>query len=139
MNIITADFNWISLIITVIALIIGITKANSKKHSSKPVFQEPDFDMKEKVKTDETVEYQPEFKEIRNQRYVEPETTLFEAYPQQKEEEMCGDYFTLKKEAAKISPIYEIAGEEEEQTEMQTSFDIRQAIIDSEILRRPQF
>lgn len=43
MNIITADFNWVSFLIVVVGVIAGIVQSNKKKLSSAPVWQEPDF------------------------------------------------------------------------------------------------
>lgn len=123
MNIITADFNWISFLIIIVATVIGMVKSNSKKQVRKPVFQEPDFQMEEDE--NETEEY-----------YTTTEYT-----PLQQDiaaMELPGDHYHIRQEEKlqEESPIYQ---EAEEDNEEYARFDIRQAIISSEILKRPQF
>lgn len=123
MNIITADFNWISFLIIIVATVIGMVKSNSKKQVRKPVFQEPDFQMEEDE--NETEEY-----------YTTTEYT-----PLQQDHtamELPGDHYRVRQEEKlqEESPIY---NETEEDNEEHARFDIRQAIISSEILKRPQF
>lgn len=123
MNIITADFNWISFLIIIVATVIGMVKSNSKKQVRKPVFQEPDFQMEEDE--NETEEY-----------YTTTEYT-----PLQQDiaaMELPGDHYRIQQEEKlqEDSPIY---NETEEDNEERIRFDIRQAIISSEILKRPQF
>lgn len=124
MNIITADFNWISFLIIVVATIIGVVRSNSKKQGRKPVFELPDFQMEEEE--DKRVE----------EEYTEPVfATISE--PRKEEVKLPGDYYREAVETPKEeSPIYHTADDEEER---HVQFDIRQAVISSEILKRPQF
>lgn len=123
MNIITADFNWISFLIIIVATVIGMVKSNSKKQVRKPVFQEPDFQMEEdENETEEyytTTEYTPLQQDLASM-------------------ELPGDHYRIQQEEKlqEDSPIY---NETEEDNEERIRFDIRQAIISSEILKRPQF
>lgn len=126
MNMITADFNWISFLILIVAGIIGIVKsANAKKQGQKPVFQFPDFQEEENI--EEIVEdirlndeYEPYSK-------IEEEIRMPEVTP--------GVYKEQAKEQNQTTPekTEEISREEE------LHFNLRQAIISSEILRRPEF
>lgn len=124
MNIITADFNWISFLIIVVAAIIGVVRSNAKKQGPKPVFNFPDF--QEEEEEDQKIE----------EGYTEPKyVTITEI--QKEEVKPEGDYYREPKETPQEeSPIYQAQEEEEER---HAQFDIRQAIISSEILKRPQF
>lgn len=127
MNIITADFNWISFLIIVVAAIIGVVRSNAKKQSPKPVFNLPDF--QEQEEEDQKIE----------EEYTEPVyVATFET--QQEEVKLPGDYYREPKETLQEeSPVHHALEEEGEEEERHAQFDIRQAIISSEILRRPQF
>ena len=115
MNIITADFNWISLLLIVGGAIFSIIKSYNKKNEEKSLLQNTDI-------------------EIENESdyiYQENESVYDEVER----------YATAKK----ADPIPVVSIEEEaiesdsisEEEEFQ--LDIRQAIIGSEILRRPEY
>ncbi|MDE5611831.1 MAG: hypothetical protein K2I90_07445 [Odoribacter sp.] len=120
MNLITADFNWFSLVVIVVAGIISIRKSRSGKsgrpfETNLPEFEpwtakpeEEHWDEKEWERTEEPP-VSPEMSEVSEQsnQYPEQETS------------------------ASVAP--------EEEKEEQPAFDIRQAIIGSEILKRPEF
>ena len=87
MNLITADFNWISFALVIIAGIIGMIKSNTRKSEC-------------------------------------PSASLA---PESCEEE------EMKEKTPVCFPV------EEDKEEHHSQFDIRQAIISSEILKRPEF
>lgn len=121
MNVITADFNWFSLLILVIAGVIGIVKSmNANKQGRQPAFELPDFGEEK-----DTLE-----------EYINPE---FEPRDyQQSNSNQSFDYDVTKNEVGIINePL--IMQTEDEEPATQPEFDIRQAIISSEILRRPEF
>lgn len=126
MNIITADFNWISLLIIVVATVIGMVKSNTKKEARKPVFQHPDLTEEEDMKMGEW------YTKIEKEEIADNKPT---------QKNMPGDYYkTMPKEEKKEqSSVFQTEPEEEEVVEKHTSFDIRQAVIASEILRRPEY
>lgn len=125
MNIITADFNWISFVIIIVATVIGMVKSNNKKQPRRPDYEDQDF---------ETEEGNVMVGDYTNQDFERLKATL-----QQKEERgLPGDYYApINEQPAETSLTYQ--DEEEENGETHTVLDIRQAIISSEILRRPQF
>ena len=112
MNIITADFNWFSFLIVIIGAVIGIIKSSKKRvgqEMSEPL--ESIFTFEEDESADST-EVREEIKE--------------------------------DKKVAEILEVPNIADttenqEEEQEVETKRQFDIRQAIISSEILNRPHF
>lgn len=121
MNVITADFNWFSLLILVIAAVIGIIKSmNANKQGKKPAFELPDFG---------------EEKDILEE-YINPEFETKDC--QQLNPNQSFDYDVTKKEVEIINEPF-IMQTEDEETATQPEFNIRQAIISSEILRRPKF
>lgn len=125
MNIITADFNWISFLIIIVATVIGMLKSNSKKQVRKPIFQEPDFQLEEEDDENESEE-----------RYTNAEyTPLLQDIADM---ELPGDHYGIQQKE-KLQEESPISNETEEDNEEYTRFDIRQAIISSEILKRPQF
>lgn len=134
MNIITADFNWISLLIILGASIFGMIKSNSKKTAQKPFYPEPDYTNEEYEDADERyIVYESakdkELEQVLENRF-QPETAIHE---------ITDDYYNpVLEEAKKESPVY-ASGTEEENEEESVYFDIRQAVISSEVLRRPEF
>ena len=113
MNIITADFNWFSFLIVIIGAVIGIIKSSKKRvgqEMSEPL--ESIFTFEEDESADST--------EVREE---------------------------IKEEDKKVAEILEVPNiadttenqEEEQEVETKLQFDIRQAIISSEILNRPHF
>lgn len=125
MNIITADFNWISFVIIIVATIIGMVKSNTKKQPRRPDYEDPDY---------ETEDGNVMVGDYTNQDFERLKVAL-----QQKEERgLTGDYYApINEQPAETSLIYK--DEEDENEETHTVLDIRQAIISSEILHRPQF
>lgn len=126
MNIITADFNWISLLLIVGGAVFSIIKSYGKKDDAKSTLQDTDFETEEEA--DRIYQERESTVDVK-ERYIMTEETkqtdpLKEKNPIQviskKEEEIEFD-----------STI----GEEEEEFQL----DIRQAIIGSEILRRPKY
>ena len=126
MNIITADFSWISFLILIVAVIIGFVKsANAKKQAQKPVFQFPDF-----------------YEEDNNEEPLEPVYARTEYTPSTEMSEddvmISDDYREPQQEEIALFQIGE-AETEETSGEEERHFNLRQAIISSEILRRPEF
>lgn len=120
MNLITAEFNLISFALLVVAGIIGILRSARKSDSSRqPPF--PEFIPQEEEETEE-------YAETETWESVEKQE-VFEEFPT--DGHVCQNT-ALGKETY-LTP----KGEEEEQPAV--SFDIRQAVISSEILRRPDF
>lgn len=121
MNLITADFNWISLVVLVIAGVIGMVKSKSSKPRQKPVFPFPDFEPYP-AEEEESYTCSEEQEEIKKDW---------------RQSELAGDYYR-KEETMPItdSPVYATPEEEEE---YRPQLDLRQAIISSEILKRPEF
>lgn len=124
MNIITADFNWISLLIIIVATVIGMIKSNSKKEKRRPIFPEPYMEGEEN--------------EI-EEDYTNPVIITEQEIISKKEKFVPGDYYRepIQTEKQENSPIYQ--SDKEEKNEEYFQLDIRQAIISSEILRRPEF
>lgn len=125
MNIITADFNWLSFLIMVVGITIGIVKSNKKsieqsKPRQAPVFPFEEDDDENYALTNQITEEEKseEILESLNDRQWSPimETTT---------EESLTD--SLKNT------------QDEQDEEVKKVFDIRQAIISSEILNRPNF
>ena len=123
MNISTAGFDWISLILVIGAGLIGWIKSNNaKKNQVPPVFERPDW-------IGEEEEVVPNVEE-----YVITESQDFSDEPVI--QEVVADYYRDPKVMAddrNESPT------EENEEEEHVQFDIRQAIISSEILKRPQY
>ena len=111
MNIITADFNWIAFMIVIIGVVIGIVKSNGKKVEQKAVFT---FDDEYEDESENTINIQDSH--IENQHESE--------------------LVTSEENPVIVNPT-DI--QEEQQFETKSQFDIRQAIISSEILNRPNF
>ncbi len=128
MNIITADFNWISFLIVAIGVVVGMVKSNTKKGGGKPpVFQEPvfTFDTDEEEEEDGDKDFVPA---TSRECEVMEEQQLCEEMPERTEETVV---------TPTVAP--EIVNEQEEEVEEKPQFDIRQAVISSEILNRPHF
>ena len=109
MNIITADFNWISLLLIIGGAIFSIIKSYNKKNEEKSLLQNTDTDIE--------IENESVYDEV--ERYA----TAKKADP----------IPVVSIEAEESIESDSISGEEEFQ------LDIRQAIIGSEILRRPEY
>lgn len=127
MNIITADFNWISFLIVIVATIIGIVRSNGRKGDPKPVLQdEPELE----PEADMMVQVANRFNNL-----------------QQEQEAVQHAASSFPGEACRVpekdnpnkpeNPACSSVSEEEQENPLQ--FDIRQAVISSEILRRPEF
>lgn len=125
MNIITADFNWISFLIVIVATIIGIVRSNVRKGDPKPILQdEPELESE----ADMVVEVANRFNNLQQEAVQHADSSFpGEAYRVPEKDN----------HSKPESPIYSSASEEEEENPLQ--FDIRQAVISSEILHRPKF
>lgn len=123
MNIFTADFDWISLLLVIGAGVVSLIKSWSKKEASKPVFESSDS--AGEGDRDWNLEESPVF--------VREESMFQEQITGVAEET---DYYKDPKVAAQV-----IISSSEEETETAESFhfDIRQAVISSEILKRPEY
>lgn len=120
MSIVKADFDWISLLIMVGAGIIGLIKAQGKEKGTK-------VRPREHTSSSENREKVEWFNIPENE-----ENTI----EKQEESILAGDYYRAQTEnkSDEFQPMTE-----EEETENTYSFDVRQAIISNEILRRPEY
>lgn len=126
MDIVKADFDWISLLLVVGAGVIGLIKSASKKTPPAPGRIPPPYTTE--ANEDETVEWHTDTVSYK------PETiqTMEEEIP-------LSDYYKKpEKETADTNTILFNPDQETEQ-ENRFQLDIRQAIISSEILRRPEY
>ena len=129
MNVLQAGFDWISLLIIVIAGIIGMVKSTkAQKKRQQPTFSPSYPEEEEKPEQDWTEE-----KELST--YFDD---LLSKTPQKEELTMPGDYYQASK------PVQEEVKDtidtfEEDKKEEIAHFNLRQAIISSEILKRPEF
>ena len=116
MNISTAEFDWISLILVIGAGLIGWIKSNNaKKTQVPPVFEQPgQIGEEEEILPNEN-------KDVLDGPVIQ---------------EIVADYYRDPK--VMIDDRDELPAEENEEEE-HVQFDIRQAIISSEILKRPQY
>lgn len=116
MNLIIADFNWISFVLIIVAGIIGMIKSNARKsrYPSAPL----DLEVYEEEETEK--KYGCEEERERKEIQVPTDNDFSEE-------------IVLKKERPDCSVM------EEDEEEYHSQFDIRQAIISSEILKRPEF
>ncbi|MFR3330908.1 MAG: hypothetical protein ACLTSL_12250 [Odoribacter splanchnicus] len=123
MNISAAEFDWISLILVIGAGFIGWIKSNNaKKTQVPPVFEQPDPIGEEEEILPNVEEYTiTENKDISDEPVIQ---------------EVVADYYRDPKVTADVRN--ELPTEENEEEE-HVQFDIRQAIISSEILKRPQY
>ena len=113
MNISTAEFDWISLILVIGAGLIGWIKSNNaKKTQVPPVFEQPG--------------------QIGEEEEILPNVEEYTIT----ENKDVSDYYRDPK--VMIDDRDELPAEENEEEE-HVQFDIRQAIISSEILKRPQY
>ena len=109
MNISTAEFDWISLILVIGAGLIGWIKSNNaKKTQVPPVFEQPG--------------------QIGEEEEILPNV----------EEYTITENKDVSDGPVMIEDRNELPAEENEEEE-HVQFDIRQAIISSEILKRPQY
>lgn len=123
MNISTAEFDWISLILVIGAGLIGwIKNNNAKKTQVPPVFEQPDWVGEEEEILSNVEEYT-----IAKNQNVSDESVI---------QKVGTDYYRDPKIMA--DNRNELPTEENEEEE-HVQFDIRQAIISSEILKRPQY
>lgn len=123
MNISTAGFDWISLILIIGAGLIGwIKRNNEKKNQVPPVFEQPDW-------VEEEEEILPNIEEY---TIVENQDIPDEPVVQ----EMDADCY---REPQVMADNKNELPTEENEKEEHVQFDIRQAIISSEILKRPQY
>lgn len=130
MNIIKADFDWISLLVVVVAGVIGMIKSGTKKTQSRSIDIPREYipEMQE----EETVEWfnDIDIKEnVPSQEYVEEVIVQGDYYKQPEKE---------RSEADNSTPLFMPEKEEMENEELK-HFNLRQAIISSEILRRPEY
>ena len=132
MNLITADFNWISFLIIIVATVIGMVKSNSKKNVRKPAFPMPDFEPYQNEEEYTISDNMPIPVES-----FQDESAAEEPQLQVTPTGLPGDHYKDSIEKSlKDSPIYASVAEEEKES---LHWDLRQAIISSEILRRPEF
>ena len=121
MNLITADFNWISLVLIVVAGIIGMRKSRTGKSEHPSEANLPEF---------EPWAAEPEEEHWDEKEWERPEeVSVSPEIPEDSDHlsQVCPE-----------KDLPESTTTEEEQEE-HPSFDIRQAIISSEILKRPEF
>lgn len=129
MSIVKADFDWISLLVVVVAGIIGLIKSNTKKTTPKPVADMPRGFMSENP-DEETVEW------FNNTDYAES-ISLQQEFEETK---MQGDYYKQPETLPEENPDFACtSGDIEMEIEELKHFNLRQAIISSEILRRPEY
>ena len=125
MGIVKADFDWISLLVVVVAGIIGMIKSGTKKTSHNPVDIPREY--VSEMEREETVEW-----------FNDPDIpTKFSVQENREEMSMPGDSYKETEEQPLFSSV------PEENTELENEalrhFNLRQAIIGSEILRRPEY
>ena len=119
MNISTAEFDCISLILVIGAGLIGWIKSNNaKKTQVPPVFEQPG-----QIGEEEEIEGYT----ITENKDVSDEPVI---------QEVVADYY--RDPEVMIDDRNELPAENNEEEEP-VQFDIRQAIISSEILKRPQY
>ena len=117
MNLITADFNWISFALVIIAGIIGMIKSNTRKSECPSASLAPESCEEEEMK--EKCFYEEEWEKTEDIQVLKANNSSEE--------------IVLKEKTPVCFP-----GEEDKE-EHHSQFDIRQAIISSEILKRPEF
>lgn len=119
MSIIKADFDWISLLIMIGAGIIGLIKAQGKGKRTKT--------------SPRRYTSSSEDKKVEWFNIPAKEEVIIE---KQEESILAGDYYRAQTEnkSDEFQPMTE-----EVETENTYSFDVRQAIISNEILRRPEY
>lgn len=119
MSIIKADFDWISLLIMIGAGIIGLIKAQGKGKRTKT--------------SPRRYTSSSEDKKVEWFNMPAKEEVIIE---KQEESILAGDYYRAQTEnkSDEFQPMTE-----EVETENTYSFDVRQAIISNEILRRPEY
>ena len=122
MNLITADFNWISLVVIMVAGIIGMLKSRSGKSAYPSETNFPEFE--------------PWAEEPEEEHFEEKAWERIEETPVSPEPPEVADHSWQA--CPEEEPSAHTASEEERE-EGQPAFDIRQAIISSEILKRPEF
>lgn len=121
MNWITADFNWISLVLIAVAGIIGVRKSRSGKSDRPFETNLPEFD---------SWTAEPEEEHWDEEEWERTEATSVS--PEIPEDSDHWSPVSPEKETPESTAA-------EEEQEEHPSFDIRQAIISSEILKRPEF
>ena len=125
MNIFRADFDWISLLFLAIAGIIGMAKGN--KNKKKAMAPEGTF-YPEAMKEEEYIPLVKEECNVSEERY-----TTFNFNEEIPELPNMSNYYQdPKPEPESSCPLQSLQEEE-------TDFDLRQVIVVSEILKRPQF
>ncbi|MEG0796503.1 MAG: hypothetical protein RR397_08395 [Odoribacter sp.] len=128
MIICTADLDWISIVILAIAGLGSLIKAfEKKKQQQKPEFQQPeerDEEMLDEIE-EEYTNYKSKVKEASYSVETIPSTDYYKKTMTP----------SLKEEKENLT----LLSVEEEEKEENPHFDIRQAIISSEILNRPQY
>lgn len=131
MSIIQADFDWISLLVVVGAGIIGLIKSGTKKVPDGPVNLPRDFMPEEQE--EETVEW------FSDTAFSDKTTTKVNG----EETIVQGDYYKQPQERTEeeLSSLYSNSNPEEIELENEElkHFNLRKAIISSEILRRPEY
>lgn len=128
MNIITADFNWISLLVIVIVWIIGMMRSKTKKTVERPVFFPPEYDTQEDEKEEGyTVS---DFSDRKEESWIAANTA------RESEVTIEPSKSAMNYRPFENTPVFQ---DDEEKEEEPIRIDLRQAIISSEILRRPDF
>lgn len=120
MSIVKADFDWISLLIMVGAGIIGLIKAQGKEKGTKARRRE----------------YASSSENKKEVEWFNVPVNEENAIEKQEESILTGDYYggQTENKSNEFQPM-----QEEEEMENTYSFDVRQAIISNEILRRPEY
>lgn len=134
MDIIKAEFDWISLLVVVVAGIIGLIKSATKKAPARPAGIPREYTPE--TEKEETVEWlnDIDIKENFRENYQKAER-FGEVMPE-------GDYYKQpEKSMEEEKPLFEgyVELEKEAEREEAHRFNIRQAVISSEILRRPEY
>lgn len=124
MNVSLAGFDWISLLLIVIAGIIGLVKSsNAQKKRQQPIFPKP-YREEDDIETNDEGNYAtPEF------------TGNTETISTPMPEPLFSTDYYRKREPEKKNTLIVDDDDDDEVPQL----DIRQAIISSEILKRPEF
>lgn len=129
MGIIKADFDWISLLVIAVAGIIGMIKSGTKKTPDRPVNIPREY--VPEMQEEETVEW-----------FNDRDMNRKNPFQEEVEEIMIqGDYYKQPEEHTEANdPLDTFIPEQENlENEELAHFNLRQAIISSEILRRPEY
>lgn len=131
MDIVKADFDWISLLVVVIAGVIGMIKSGSRKKPGRPVDlprqYSPEIQEEETVEWFNNTDYFDKTSSEGNIEEIIVQGNLYERPDEQSEPVENVQEYTFTSENT------------EQENEELKHFNLRQAIISSEILRRPEY